>query len=75
VNPAGERRWMVAVPIDPGTEQDFVGWSGLAVLGPGGEPRSRSWAVANRFHGAGAQASMRGLLSARSETTLQSTLT
>ncbi len=36
LNPAGERRWLVAVPIDPGTEQDFIGWSALAVLGPSG---------------------------------------
>ncbi|MBW3599061.1 MAG: hypothetical protein KY475_17550 [Planctomycetes bacterium] len=36
LNPAGDRRWLVAVPIDPGTEQDFIGWSALAVLGPGG---------------------------------------
>jgi DNA helicase HerA-like ATPase len=36
LNPAGERRWLVAVPIDPGSEQDFIGWSALAVLGPGG---------------------------------------
>ncbi|MGH7307092.1 MAG: hypothetical protein ACREK6_00185 [Candidatus Rokuibacteriota bacterium] len=36
LNPAGERRWLVAVPIDPGPEQDFIGWSALAVLGPAG---------------------------------------
>jgi hypothetical protein len=35
LNAAGDRRWLVAVPIDPGTEQDFIGWSALAVLGPG----------------------------------------
>jgi|GEM_PF-2148539 len=32
---AGQHRWLVAVPIDPGAEQDFVGWSALAVLGSG----------------------------------------
>ena len=36
LNPVGDRRWLVAVPIDPGSEQDFIGWSALAVLGPSG---------------------------------------
>jgi hypothetical protein len=36
VNAAGDERWMVAVPIDSGEEQDFIGWSALAVLGAGG---------------------------------------
>ena len=36
VNPAGQPWTLVAVPIDPGAEQDFVGWSALAVLGPSG---------------------------------------
>jgi hypothetical protein len=36
LNPVGEARPLVAVPINPGSEQDFVGWSALAVLGSGG---------------------------------------
>jgi DNA helicase HerA-like ATPase len=36
VNPAGQRRQLVAIPTDPGTEQDFIGWSALAVLSDSG---------------------------------------
>jgi hypothetical protein len=36
VNPAGQFRQLVAVPTDPGPEQDFVAWSALAVLNEAG---------------------------------------
>jgi hypothetical protein len=36
VNPAGQYRQLVAVPTDPGPEQDFVTWSALAVLNEAG---------------------------------------
>ena len=36
VNPARQPWPLVAIPIDPGDEQDFVAWSGLAVLGQSG---------------------------------------
>lgn len=36
VNPAGQQRHLVAVPMDPGPEQDFVTWSALAVLSDSG---------------------------------------
>ena len=36
VNPAGQPRQLVAVPTDPGPEQDFVAWSALAVLSDSG---------------------------------------
>jgi hypothetical protein len=36
VNPAGQHRQLVAVPIDPGSEHDFVMWSALAVLSDSG---------------------------------------
>lgn len=35
-NPAGQKRQLVAVPTDPGPEQDFAAWSALAVLGDNG---------------------------------------
>jgi hypothetical protein len=36
LNPAGQPWPLIAVPLDPGPEQDFVAWSALAVLGPSG---------------------------------------
>lgn len=36
VNTAGQKRPLVAVPTDPGSEQDFVAWSALAVLSDSG---------------------------------------
>jgi DNA helicase HerA-like ATPase len=36
VNPAGQYVPMVAVPLDPGNEQDFAAWSALAVLSTAG---------------------------------------
>jgi hypothetical protein len=36
INPAGQFRQLVAVPTDPGPEQDFVAWSALAVLDESG---------------------------------------
>ncbi len=36
INPAGQHQQLVAVPTDPGPEQDFVAWSALAVLNESG---------------------------------------
>ncbi len=36
INPAGQGRQLVAIPIDPGMEQDFVSWSALAVVSDSG---------------------------------------
>lgn len=36
VNPAGQYRQLVAVPTDPGPEQDFAAWSALAILDEAG---------------------------------------
>lgn len=36
LNPAGQERRLVAVPTDPGSEQDFIAWSALAVLSDSG---------------------------------------
>lgn len=36
VNTSGQKRPLVAVPTDPGPEQDFVAWSALAVLSDSG---------------------------------------
>jgi hypothetical protein len=35
-NPAGQTRNLVAIPIDPGPEQDFAAWGALAVLSDNG---------------------------------------
>jgi hypothetical protein len=36
LNAANQRRHLAAIPVDPGSEQDFIGWSALAVLNESG---------------------------------------